>query len=794
MSRTAVVAALAFAALFAFDQATAQLDTLHANDAAIAPDTVAVSVPEVVDTGAVSSVDTVAVTGADTVAVVAKGGSTILAEAAKWWDAFSPFDLSLVFLLLVATVIVWRGISILRPRVELKLDTLARAGRVKPLIVRNRILVRARTWTTVADVTLRVLRFFIILALFYIALITVVGAARPEEAASFGEVVRGLLVAAFALFLARSANRSWPVLYERARSWEGTHIRELRFGRFILATVGEATHMVINIFVTLRILFVLVVTYLVLSYLLGVFGIEEETIIANAVGGLFVAVFVVTIYVLLNRVFPWVYRRVDHWEESWIRGFRIGGWEILSAAQIADLLMIALEGLRLAIGFVFFIWIAGHILDLVPFIEGWDYTFLLTSLLGAALLTVVMIVVIRAIIMLYHTFIARIREWKGTLIKTVRVKRAELITQERLGELLEGAIRIFYLVLLISLVYVWLTSIFSIFSFTEHWGEQLAAYVLNPTTSIIMAFVNYLPNLFTIIVIVIVARYLLKFVRWFFREVGRGNIPLGGFYTDWAAPTYNIVRFLILAFVAIIMFPYLPGSDSPAFGGISVFLGLMLSLGSASAIANVISGVVLTYMRAFKVGDRVKIADTIGDVTEKTLLVTRVRTVKNVDITIPNAMVLGSHITNFSSSAVESGLVLHTTVTIGYDVPWRKVHELLVEAALRTKGVHKEPEPFVLQTGLQDYYPAYELNVYTEEPNRMARIYSELHGNIQDVFNEAGVEILSPAYSAIRDGNASTTPSDYLPKEYDAPSFKIRTVTDLLTQHQTVKKESDERE
>ncbi len=785
MSRTTVVAALAFTTLLTFNHANAQLDTLRANDAAIAADTVAASVSGVVDTSVVAS--------ADTVEAVAKGGSAILAEAARWWDAFSPLDLSLVFLFLVATVIVWRGITILRPRVEVKLDSLARAGRIKPLIVRNHILVRARTWTTVADVTLRVLRFFVILALFYLALITAVGAARPEEAASFGEIVRGLLVAAFALFLARSANRSWPVLYERARSWEGTHIGEIRFGRFVLATVGEATQMVINVLVTLRILFVLVVTYLILSYLLGVFGIDEGTIIANAVGGLFVAVFVVTIYVLLNRVFPWVYRRVDHWEESWIRDLRIGGWEILSAAQIADLLMIALEGLRLAIGFVFFIWLAGHVLDLVPFIAGWDYNTLLTSLLGAALLTVFMIVVIRAIIMLYHTFVARVREWKGTLIKTVRVKRAELITQERLGELLEGAIRIVYLVLIVSLVYTWLTSVFSMFTLTEHWGDQLAAYVLNPATSIVMAFVNYLPNLFTIIVIVIVARYLLKFVHWFFQEVGRGNIPLGGFYTDWAAPTYNIVRFLILAFVAIIIFPYLPGSDSPAFGGISVFLGLMLSLGSASAIANVVSGVVLTYMRAFKVGDRVKIADTIGDVTEKTLLVTRVRTVKNVDITIPNAMVLGSHITNFSSSAVESGLVLHTTVTIGYDVPWRKVHELLVEAALRTKGVHKEPAPFVLQTGLQDYYPAYELNVYTEEPNRMARIYSELHGNIQDVFNEAGVEILSPAYSAIRDGNASTTPSDYLPKEYDAPPFKIRTVTDLLTQHQTVKKAPSEK-
>ncbi|CAG0940716.1 partial Miniconductance mechanosensitive channel MscM, partial [Candidatus Brocadiaceae bacterium] len=191
------------------------------------------------------------------------------------------------------------------------------------------------------------------------------------------------------------------------------------------------------------------------------------------------------------------------------------------------------------------------------------------------------------------------------------------------------------------------------------------------------------------------------------------------------------------------------------------------------AIANVVAGVVLTYMRPFKLGDRVKIADTMGDVIEKTLLVTRVRTPKNVDITVPNAMVLGSHIINYSSSAIEKGLILHSTVTIGYDVPWKQVHDLLITAALRTEGVLKDPKPFVLQTSLQDYYPAYEVNAYTHQANSMAGVYSDLHANIQDVFNEAGVEIMSPAYSAVRDGNQSTIPQDYLPKEYQAPSFKI---------------------
>ena len=246
-----------------------------------------------------------------------------------------------------------------------------------------------------------------------------------------------------------------------------------------------------------------------------------------------------------------------------------------------------------------------------------------------------------------------------------------------------------------------------------------------------------------------------------------------GFYPEWADPTYKIVRFLVLAFSAIVIFPYLPGADSPIFQGVSVFLGVLFSLGSTSAIANVVAGVVLTYMRPFKIGDRVKIADTTGDIIEKTLLVTRVRTIKNVDVTIPNAMVLGSHIINFSSSAKDAGLILHTGVTIGYDVPWRKVHDLLIAAARATPGILKQPGPFVLQTGLDDSYVSYELNAYTDQPNIMANTYSELHQSIQDKFNEARVEILSPRYSALRDGNRSTVPEDHLPKSYQPPAFRI---------------------
>lgn len=171
--------------------------------------------------------------------------------------------------------------------------------------------------------------------------------------------------------------------------------------------------------------------------------------------------------------------------------------------------------------------------------------------------------------------------------------------------------------------------------------------------------------------------------------------------------------------------------------------------------------------------NKVKTADTTGDVVEKTLLVTRVRTIKNVEVTIPNALVLGSHIVNFSAMAKQEGLILHTTVTIGYDAPWRKVHELLIAAALATEHILKEPAPFVLQTALNDHTVAYELNAYTNEPARMAGIQSDLHHNIQDRFNEAGVEIMSPQYTAVRDGNRTTIPDEYLPKSYQPPAFRI---------------------
>jgi small-conductance mechanosensitive channel len=226
------------------------------------------------------------------------------------------------------------------------------------------------------------------------------------------------------------------------------------------------------------------------------------------------------------------------------------------------------------------------------------------------------------------------------------------------------------------------------------------------------------------------------------------------------------------------MFPYIPGHSSPAFQGVSIFVGVLFSLGSAGAVSNIIAGVLLTYTRAFQIGDRIKIGDTFGDVLEKSLLATRIRTIKNEDVTVPNALVLSSHVVNFSSCAATGGLILHTSVTIGYDAPWRKVHELLIAAALSTRGILKSPDPFVLQTALNDFYVTYEINAYTDEPVRMVSVYAELHQNIQDSFNEAGVEICSPHFAAVRDANRIAIPTDYVPGSYTPPAFRVMPVRD----------------
>ncbi len=405
---------------------------------------------------------------------------------------------------------------------------------------------------------------------------------------------------------------------------------------------------------------------------------------------------------------------------------------------------------------------------------------ILLGVLFTLLATGVLILAFMAVNRFFPVVYRKLESWRGTKIPAVKIQRLEVISADRVADAVLFVAQVLRIAAFVVLLVYYLPLVFSFFPWTRGLASTLFGWVLDPLGRALNGFVNYLPSVFSIAVIVVVVWYLLKFIHLFFAGIERGAIAFPGFYKEWAEPTYKIVRFLVIAFSGIMIYPYLPGSGTAAFQGISVFLGVLISFGSASAIANVVAGVVMTYMRPFQVGDRVKIADTMGDVVQKTLLVTRVRTIKNVDVTIPNAMVLASHIINYSSSSKDRGVILHTAVTIGYDVPWQKVHGLLVASAQGTDQILDTPEPFVLQTGLNDYNVTYELNAYTNQPNVMARIYSQLHQNIQDRFNEAGVEIMSPAFTAVRDGNKAALPDDYLPAGYAAPGFRVTPLGDLL--------------
>lgn len=338
---------------------------------------------------------------------------------------------------------------------------------------------------------------------------------------------------------------------------------------------------------------------------------------------------------------------------------------------------------------------------------------------------------------------------------------------------LASILKIIKWLIIITIVYLALPIVFSIFPSTKGLATTLINYVVLPIKTSFYGIVNFIPRLFTIAVIVTITRYFIKLLKFISNEIETEKLKLTGFYPDWAKPTFNLLKVITYAFSFVIIFPYLPGSDSPIFKGVSVFFGLLISLGSSSAIGNIIAGLVITYMRAFIVGDRVKIGDVTGDVIEKTLLVTRLRTIKNEEITIPNAAILAGSTVNYSTLDDEIGLILNTSVTIGYDVPWRKIHELLMQAATKTELVNSNPAPFVLQTSLDDFYVSYQLNAYTNYANKAATIYSDIHANIQDLFNENGIEIMSPHYKASRDGNHVTIPAQYLEENYVAPPFNV---------------------
>lgn len=342
---------------------------------------------------------------------------------------------------------------------------------------------------------------------------------------------------------------------------------------------------------------------------------------------------------------------------------------------------------------------------------------------------------------------------------------------------------IFRLALLFVLFVVYSPFMFSFFPWAEHIVGLFYNYISKPVLYIFYGFIDFIPSLIFIIIIFMFARYIARVMKEIALDIDSERLVIKNFHKDWALPTEKIFSVMIYAIALILIFPYIPGSGSSAFQGISIFIGAIISFGSTSAISNIIAGIVITYMRPFQIGDRVKINDIVGDIVGKTILVTHLVTTKNEDVTIPNANILLGTITNYTKEE-EQNIILHTTVTLGYDLPWQTAEKLLLAAANNTQLIEKTPAPFVLQKSLDDYYVSYELNVYTHQSKKMPFIYSELHKNILDIFNDAGVEILSPAYMAARDGSLTTVPSQLKPED-KSPLTKI--VDHLTGKNQEIK-------
>jgi small-conductance mechanosensitive channel len=322
----------------------------------------------------------------------------------------------------------------------------------------------------------------------------------------------------------------------------------------------------------------------------------------------------------------------------------------------------------------------------------------------------------------------------------------QIVKVDQIWRTVTGVLNLVWGVSLAVMIYAYLNYVLALFPWTQSAGRSLFALAVNPLQTLGLGLLATIPNLAFLAVLALVTRYGLRIIRVLFDGLAAGTLRVDGFDPEWALPTYRLVRLLVIACAAVVAYPYIPGSDSGAFKGISLFMGIIFSLGSSSLIGNLIAGYSMTYRRAFRPGDRVKIGQHIGDVEQVRLLVTHLRTPKNEEVVVPNSLILGSEVVNYSSMARDRGLILHTTVGIGYETPWRQVEAMLIEAAARTPGLRSDPPPFVLQTGLGDFCVTYEINVHCDRPERMAALYTELHRMILDVFNEYGVQIMTPAY------------------------------------------------
>jgi len=373
---------------------------------------------------------------------------------------------------------------------------------------------------------------------------------------------------------------------------------------------------------------------------------------------------------------------------------------------------------------------------------------LLIGAVASLLATLALVAAVVLFLRLWRQVGAMLERRYARHVHSLEIQSIPVVHADQVRAVAKAASRAARTLVILALVYLYLSFVLTRFPWTRSAAARLLGYVVKPLATMGHAFVNFLPNLVFLVILIVVTRYILTLLSLVAAGIERGTVQFGSFEREWAGPTYRIVRIAVIAFAAVVAYPYIPGSESAAFKGMSIFFGVIFSLGASSVVSNMLAGYSLIYRRTFKVGDRVKVNNVVGDVTQMRLQVTHLRTVKNEDVIVPNSAILTSEVVNYSSYAATDGLILHTTVGIGYEVPWRQVEAMLLLAASRTSGLRTTPTPFVLQTSLGDFAVNYELNVYSGDAHAMASLYTALHRNIQDVFNEHGVQIMTPAYES----------------------------------------------
>ena len=411
---------------------------------------------------------------------------------------------------------------------------------------------------------------------------------------------------------------------------------------------------------------------------------------------------------------------------------------------------------------------------------------LIVRLIYTFIATIVVVILFSFLNKIVSTIKRHINGWRETQIRPVRIQNFQILSPDQQINLISGIIKLIRWAVILVVLYIYIPLVLSFFPQTEKLAKKVFSSIYILIGAFWSAFLEYLPNLFIIILTIFTTYYIIRFCKLLFNALDRRIISLPGFYQEWANPTYKLTVILIVGLAVTIIFPYLPGFGSPAFRGISILLGALVTLGGATTIANLIGGFVVIYTRAFQIGDRIKIDNFIGIVIEKTILSTRIRNDNNEIITIPNSSMIAGSIVNYTATFrdLKTPLILSTTITLGYDVPWRKVHQVLIEAASATSDILQEPTPFVWQTSLNDFYVSYELKAFTNNSLEVGEIYSQLHQNIQDKCHEAEIEIMSPHYSAIRDGHQTTIPDDYLPKDYTTPGFRFHPLQQIFNSTQ----------